>query len=141
MTTSMSTSAKNFNWLLSSFVESTIGVEEAIAVSSDGLLMAVSSNMDRAGADKLAAIVSGMRSLADGASRIMGKGALNHVIIEMNKGFLLVATISGGSSLGVTTSKSCDLGQIGYDMTLLIERVGGSLTPELVTELKNNLQL
>jgi predicted regulator of Ras-like GTPase activity (Roadblock/LC7/MglB family) len=137
----MSTSAKNFNWLLSSFVESTIGVEEAIAVSSDGLLMAVSSNMDRAGADKLAAIVSGMRSLADGASRIMGKGALNHVIIEMNKGFLLVATISGGSSLGVTTSKSCDLGQIGYDMTLLIERVGGSLTPELVTELKNNLQL
>ena len=141
MTTSMSTSAKNFNWLLSSFVESTIGVEEAIAVSSDGLLMAVSSNMDRAGADKLAAIVSGLRSLADGASRIMGKGALNHVIIEMNKGFLLVATISGGSSLGVTTSKSCDLGQIGYDMTLLIERVGGSLTPELVTELKNNLQL
>jgi predicted regulator of Ras-like GTPase activity (Roadblock/LC7/MglB family) len=137
----MSTSAKNFNWLLSSFVESTIGVEEAIAVSSDGLLMAVSSNMDRGGADKLAAIVSGLRSLADGASRIMGKGALNHVIIEMNKGFLLVATISGGSSLGVTTSKNCDLGQIGYDMTLLIERVGSSLTPELVTELKNNLQL
>jgi len=137
----MSTSAKNFNWLLSSFVESTIGVEEAIAVSSDGLLMAVSSNMDRAGADKLAAIVSGLRSLADGASRIMGKGALNHVIIEMNKGFLLVATISGGASLGVTTSKNCDLGQIGYDMTLLIERVGSSLTPELVTELKNNLQL
>jgi uncharacterized protein len=141
VTTSMSTSAKNFNWLLSSFVESTVGVEEAIAVSSDGLLMAVSSNMDRAGADKLAAIVSGLRSLADGASRIMGKGALNHVIIEMNKGFLLVATISGGSSLGVTTSKNCDLGQIGYDMTLLIERVGSSLTPELVTELKNNLQL
>ena len=139
--TSISTGAKNFNWLLSSFVENTAGVEEAIAVSSDGLLMAVSSNMDRAGADKLAAIVSGLRSLAEGASRLIGKGALNHVIIEMNKGFLLVATISGGSSLGVTASKGCDLGQIGYDMTLLIERVGTTLTPELVTELKNSLQL
>ena len=137
----MSTGAKNFNWLLSSFVENTVGVEEAIAVSSDGLLMAISSNMERGGADKLAAIVSGMRSLADGASRIIGKGGLNHVIIEMNKGFLLVATISGGSSLGVTTSKGCDLGQIGYDMTLLIERVGTTLSPELVTELKNSLQL
>ncbi len=141
MTTTLSTGAQNFNWLLSSFVDNTVGVEQAIAVSGDGLLMAISSTMERGSADKLAAIVSGMRSLADGASRIMGRGGLSQIIVEMYRGYLFVASINGGSALAVTTEKTCELGLVGYEMTLLIERVGAQLTPALVTELKNSLQL
>jgi uncharacterized protein len=135
----LSQDAQNINWLLSSFVESTNGVSQSIAVSSDGLLMAISSNLDRGSADKLAAIVTGMRSLSDGAARVLGKGGLNQVIIEMSDAYLFVAAISGGSSIGVVADRTCDLGLVGYEITMLVSRVGTQLTPELIAELKNSL--
>jgi uncharacterized protein len=135
----LSKDAQNINWLLSSFVDQTAGVGQSIAVSSDGLLMAISSNLDRASADKLAAIVTGMRSLADGASRVLGKGGLNQVIVEMSDAYLFVAAISGGSSIGVVADRSCDLGLVGYEITMLVSRVGNQLTPDLIAELKNSL--
>jgi uncharacterized protein len=141
MTTTLSSQVRNVNWLMTRFVSDTVGVEEAIAVSSDGLLMAISSNLDRGSADKLAAIVTGMRSLSDGASRVLGKGGVNQVLIEMRQAYLFIATISGGSSLGVVTAKNADLGLIGYEITLLVQRVGTQLTPELITELKNSLSM
>jgi uncharacterized protein len=139
MSSLISSQAKNVNWLMSSFVDNTVGVEQAIAVSSDGLLMAVSANMSRTDADTMGAIVSGMRSLSDGAARVMGKGGVSQVIVEMRSAYLFVAAISGGSALGVMTSKDCDLGVVGYEITMLVERVGSQLTPELVAELKNSL--
>ena len=135
----LSQDAQNINWLMSNFVASTAGVEQAIAVSSDGLLMAISSNLDRASADKLAAIVTGMRSLADGAARVLAKGGLNQVIVEMSDAYLFVAAISGGSSVGVVAGRNCDLGLVGYEITMLVSRVGNQLSPELIAELKNSL--
>ena len=70
-----STDVRNFNWLLSSFVESTSGVTDAVAVSSDGLLMAMSSSLERAGAEQLAAIIAGMTSLAESTARCFALGA------------------------------------------------------------------
>ena len=46
--TRVSTEAQNFNWLVSRFAQDTGGVIAAIAVSSDGLLIAMSSEFDRA---------------------------------------------------------------------------------------------
>lgn len=128
-----------FNWLLSSFAENTTGVDQAICVSADGLLMAMSDQLDRADGDKLAAIVSGLRSLSEGASRVMGRGGVNQVIVEMREGYLFVSSIGHGSSLGVLTAGSVDLGLVGYAMTLFVQRVGSQLSPELITELKNSL--
>lgn len=136
----LSVDARNVNWLLQKFSQETSGVEQAIAVSSDGLLMAVSANLPRASADRLAAIVSGMRSLADGTSRVLQSGAVHQVIIDMANAYLFVSAISGGSSLGVIAGKSADLGLVGYEMTLLVQRVGTVLTPELIVEMKQHLQ-
>jgi uncharacterized protein len=137
----LSAGARNVNWLLLSFVQNTVGVDQTIAVSADGLLMAISAELDRDSADRLAATITGMRALAEGASRQLNKGGVNQVIIEMGSAFLFVAAIGGGSSLGVVAAKSCDLGLVGYEMTLLVERVGAVLTPDLVAELKNSLQV
>ena len=46
-------------------VGATSGVTDAVAVSSDGLLMAMSSALERAGAEQLAAIIAGLTSLAE----------------------------------------------------------------------------
>src|SRR3954463_7331491 len=97
----LSSEAKTFNWLLDSFTSGTAGVVEAIAVSSDGLLMAMSAIKDRANAERLAAVVSGMTSLAGGITASYALGPMNRVIIDLAEGYLLVTAISSGSVLGV----------------------------------------
>jgi len=135
----LSDKANNVNWLMANFVRSTPGVDQAIAVSSDGLLIALSSHLERASADKLAAIITGMRALAHGAANELGKGQVLQVLVEMGNAYLFVSAISGGSTFGVVASRGCDLGLVGYEITLLVERVGAQLTPALITELKNAL--
>ena len=135
----LSTTASNVNWLLNQFASNTVGVEDALAVSSDGLLMALSSTMDRSSADRMAAIITGMRSLAEGSARLLRAGAVQQVIVELGTKFFFVASISGGAALGVVASKDCDLGHVGYEIALLVDRVGSQLTPELITELKNSV--
>ena len=133
--------AQDVNWLLDNFVANTAGVEQALGVSSDGLLMAISAQLGRADADKLAAMISGMTSLSLSASRLLSKGPLRQVITEFGHGYLMVSAISGGSCLGVITSAACDLGAVGYESTVLVQRIGQLLTPELITELKMSLVL
>jgi uncharacterized protein len=130
---------RNFNWLLNTFAEKTSGVSDAVAVSSDGLLMAMSSSLRRDSAEQLAAIISGLVSLGHGTSHCFGFDGLEQVIVAMRRGFLFVSSISDGSCLGVVASKGCDIGLVGYQTTLLVERVGGLLTPSLVTELKQGM--
>lgn len=135
----LSEDARNFNWLLNSFVERTTGVTDAVAVSSDGLLMALSSDLDRAGAEQLSAIISGFVSLGHSTSRCFRFDGLNQVIVSMNGGYLFVSSVSDGSCLGVIADRTCDIGLVGYQMTLLVERAGTVLTPGLVAELKGTV--
>jgi hypothetical protein len=134
-----SADAQQFNWLLANFVLHTDGVIDAVAVSSDGLLMAKSDGLDRVSADQLAAIVAGITGLARGASRRFGFDGLRLVMIEMNRGFLVVSAVSDGSCFGVLLAENCDVGLVGYEMSVLAERTGAVLTPQLVTELKSGL--
>ena len=131
--------AADFTWLLNKFATETAGVVDAIAVSSDGLLIAVSRLRDQADSERLAAIVSGITSLAAGASGNYGLGNLNKVIIDLEEGHLLVSAIGNGAVLGVVTSKEAKLGNIAYEMALFANRVGAALSPQLVLELKNNV--
>ena len=135
----LSPAAQNVNWMLDRFVENTDGVERAVGVSSDGLLMAISPPLSAADADKLAAMISGMTSLALSASRLLDKGALRQVIIELGGGFLMVSAIRDGSCLGVVTASGSDLGLVGYESAMLVHRVGALLTPDLISELKTSM--
>jgi predicted regulator of Ras-like GTPase activity (Roadblock/LC7/MglB family) len=131
--------ARSFTWMLNNFVEQTAGVTDAVAVSSDGLLMTMSSSLERAAAEQLAAIISGLVSLGKGTSTCFGFDGLEQVIVSMRRGFLLVSSISEGSCLGTVATKQANIGLVGYQTTLLVERAGQMLTPSLVAELRNDL--
>ena len=135
----LSTEAQNLNWLVTNFVERVPGVHEAVVVSSDGLPMAKSSGLDRDAADRFAAVASGLIGLAYGAAGRFGGGAVNEVIVEMENAFLFVTGISDGSSLAVVASSGCDVGLVGYEMALMVEKAGSVLTPELRAELQGAL--
>jgi predicted regulator of Ras-like GTPase activity (Roadblock/LC7/MglB family) len=49
-------------------------------------------------------------------------------VVEMNGGFLFLMSISDGSALATLASRTCDVGQVGYEMALLVDRVGNALT-------------
>jgi uncharacterized protein len=129
-----------FGWLLGNFVHGTDGVREAVAVSSDGLLVASSDGLSRTDADHLAAIVSSLATLGRSASRRYDFDGLKIIMIEMNRGFLIVSAIAGGSCLGVVADGECDLGVIGYETALLADRFGPLLTPTLISESRQHLQ-
>lgn len=128
--------ARNFNWLLSSFVEETAGVADAVAVSSDGLLIARSNTLDAEQSEQLCAIISGCASMAKAADRAMKAEGVERVIVAMQRGFLFVSAIADGSCLGVVASRDCDVGSVGYQTADLVARVGVLLTPALREELK-----
>jgi predicted regulator of Ras-like GTPase activity (Roadblock/LC7/MglB family) len=120
---------QDMGWLLSNFADSVAGIAHVVAVSADGLLLASSRNLPPERADQLAAITSGVVSLTDGASRMFNAGHVQQTIIEMDSGYLFLMTISDGSSMAVLAARSCDVGQVGYEMALLVERVGAALVP------------
>jgi predicted regulator of Ras-like GTPase activity (Roadblock/LC7/MglB family) len=119
----------DMGWLLSNFADSVAGIAHVVAVSADGLLLASSRDLPRDRADQLAAITSGVVSLTDGASRMFDAGAVQQTIIEMDSGYLFLMSISDGSSMAVLAARSCDVGQVGYEMALLVERIGAALVP------------
>jgi uncharacterized protein len=137
MTTTASTNARDFAWLLARFADETPGVEHALCVSADGLVMGASPRLSRATAERLAAVVSGIRSLADGAGRLLGQHDANQVIVELQSSFFFVVSVGDGSAMGVLASRvGTDMGQIGYEIALLVEQARSRLTPELASELK-----
>jgi predicted regulator of Ras-like GTPase activity (Roadblock/LC7/MglB family) len=135
----LSQAAQNLNWLITNFVERVPGIAHTIVVSSDGLLLAVSEGFPRDRADQLAAVASGLSSLTQGASRVFEGGTVTQTVVEMERGFLFIMSISDGSCLAVLASTACDIGLVGYEMALLVERAGEVLTPALRSELQGAL--
>jgi predicted regulator of Ras-like GTPase activity (Roadblock/LC7/MglB family) len=135
----ISVDAHSFNWLVGRFAYDTAGVVGAVAVSSDGLLIAMSPGMERDTADRLAAISSAMLSLAQGVSETYPLGRPDRVVIELTEGYMLVTTISAGCSLGALASTEASLGTIAYEMAVFANRANEVLTPRLIEELKHTV--
>jgi len=124
------------DWLLDDFVDRVPGAFSAAVVTADGLVLCVSAQIPSDSADQLAAITSGLASLSDGAAQFFAAGGVRQLIVEMDDGFLFVARVSDGSVLAMMCESSCDIGLVGYEMSLLIGRIGNVLTPELRARLR-----
>jgi predicted regulator of Ras-like GTPase activity (Roadblock/LC7/MglB family) len=135
----LSTEARNLNWLVSNYVDAVPGVKDAVVVSSDGLLIAMSDGVDRVAADRLSAVAAGLQSIARGAAGPLEGGPLQEVIVEYDRSILFVMSISDTSALAVSAARPCDVGLVGYEMAVLVERCASALTPALVAELQTSL--
>ena len=135
----LSSEARNLNWVVSNFVGGVPSVTQAVVVSSDGLLIAMSEALDRVAADRLAAVAAGLQSISRGAAAPLGGGAVQEIIVELEHAILFVMSVSETSALAVVASRPCDAGLIGYEMAVLVERCASALTPALVAELQTSL--
>ncbi|MDQ3762935.1 MAG: roadblock/LC7 domain-containing protein [Actinomycetota bacterium] len=133
------TQLQRFGWLVDDFVNRVPGVAHALVVSAEGMPLTASAHLPRDRADQLAAVASGLVSLAQGAARCFDAGRVVQTVVELKRGIMLLMSISDGSSLAVLAAPTCDIGLVGYEMTLLVDRVGQQLTPHLRAELHGAL--
>lgn len=135
------TETEQFAFLLNNFITQTVGVEDALAVSSDGIRLATSEGFPEATADQFGAITSGLSSLTLGAARLFAEENVHRVIIEMDRSYLLITNMTHGAVLGVVATKEADIGLVAYEMTLFAERAGRILTPATIAEMKNTINM
>ncbi len=119
------------DWLLASFLRGTPGVMHALVVSGDGLRIAASQNVGAQLGDQLSAAMSGLVSLANAGAQLVELGPMTQTIVELTAGHLFITHIAEGATLTVVASKECDMGMVGYEMTMLATRVGHALTPAI----------
>ncbi len=122
--TTEQTGTGELNWLLDELVYSMPTVRNALLLSNDGLAMAVSSGISGEEGEHLAAVASGLHSLAKGTGRHFNAGSVRQTMIELDGGFLFVVAAGGGTCLTLFAEADADIGLVAYEMARLINRVG-----------------
>jgi predicted regulator of Ras-like GTPase activity (Roadblock/LC7/MglB family) len=117
-------STQQLSWLITGLVERIPQARSALLLSADGLVRATTPDLAKDDADHLAAIASGLWSLASGAGRKFAKsGAVRQVGVEMDGALLFVGAAGFGTCIGVLAGDTADPGLIGYEMAQLVRSV------------------
>ncbi|WP_320784035.1 roadblock/LC7 domain-containing protein [Streptomyces sp. CRN 30] len=114
-------------WLLDDFIARVAHVRHALVLSGDGLVTGASTGLRREDAEHLAAVSAGLHSLARGSGRHFGAGEVRQTMIEFDEAMLFVTAAGEGSCLCVLSAAQADVGEIGYEMTRLVNQVGEHL--------------
>ncbi|MGF1427742.1 roadblock/LC7 domain-containing protein [Kitasatospora sp. LaBMicrA B282] len=128
--TAMNQTSGDLNWLLDDLVGRVASLRHAVILSGDGLPTAASQGLLREDAEHLAAVAAGLHSLAKGAGRYFEVGGVRQTMVELDEAFLFITAAGDGSCLAVLSDAESDIGQIAYEMALLVKRVGEHLGAE-----------
>lgn len=124
MTTTPRSAAGELGRLLDSLVDRIPGTRHALVLSDDGLPVARSTQLDRAGSEYLAAIAAGLQSLARGIGRRFAGGAVRQTVVELENMFLFVTAVGRGARLAVVATAAVDAGTVVYEMNVLVKQLG-----------------
>jgi predicted regulator of Ras-like GTPase activity (Roadblock/LC7/MglB family) len=114
-------------WLLRNLIESVPHARAAVLLSSDGLATAA-HGLDRDRADQLAAIASGLFSIARTAGAKFGNsGDVRQIVAELDDALLFVSAAGHRSLLTVLAGREADAGVLGYEMLQAVKGVGSFL--------------
>src|SRR5690606_6050034 len=117
----------DLDWLLDGLVDRVAGTRHAILLSDDGLVISRSRGIERADAERLAAIATGQQSLARGVGQLFNGGPVHQVIIELADLWLFVTAAGRGTHLAVVASQDVDAELMSVAMHTLIQQVGQKL--------------
>ncbi|MBE8523026.1 roadblock/LC7 domain-containing protein [Amycolatopsis sp. H6(2020)] len=126
----MNTTDHDLDWLLENLLSKTPGTRHALVLSKDGLKLCHTRGLTIDQADQLAAIASGIQSLAYGTSIEFGDGTggVRQSMTEFHGGMLFIVEAGEGAHLAVIADDDADVGLIGHNMNELVEQLGEYLT-------------
>jgi predicted regulator of Ras-like GTPase activity (Roadblock/LC7/MglB family) len=117
-------------WLMDDFVDRVVGIDRAVVLSSDGILIGRSSGLAADDGEHLSAVASAFQSLSRGAARRFEGGGVRQTMVEMDNSFLFVMAAGPGACLAALAVKTSDLGLVAYEMNRLVKRVGMLMTTQ-----------
>lgn len=117
---------RDLDFLLDDLVRTVTPVRQAVVLSDDGLLLA-SAAMSRDDGEHLAALASGIQSLAKGVGKRFDGGPPQQTVIDMPHASLLVTAAGSGACLAVLTAEDPDIGLVAYEMAMLVKRAAKHL--------------
>ncbi|WP_326701461.1 roadblock/LC7 domain-containing protein [Streptomyces sp. NBC_01754] len=118
---------RGLDWLLDDLTSRVESIRHALVLSNDGLVTGASAGLAREDAEHLAAVSSGLQSLARGSGRHFRAGRARQTMVEFDEALLFVTAAGDGSCLCVLSAAEADVGLIAYEMTLMVNRVGEHL--------------
>jgi predicted regulator of Ras-like GTPase activity (Roadblock/LC7/MglB family) len=112
---------QDVGWLLRTLIDRVPHTRSAVLLSSDGLTTAA-EGLDQDSADRLAAIASGLFSIARSAGAQFGEsGGVRQVVAELDDTLLFVSSAGFGSMLTVLAGREADAGVLGYEMSQFVK--------------------
>jgi predicted regulator of Ras-like GTPase activity (Roadblock/LC7/MglB family) len=121
---------RDLDWLLDRLVDQVAGTRHAIVLSDDGLVVSQSKGLDRADAERLAAISTGQQSLARGVGEVFGGGGVRQIIVELADLWLFISAAGQGTHLAVLADQEVDAEVMAVAMHTLVLQVGRHLGAE-----------
>lgn len=115
---------QELDWLLANMAQTVDGVQAAVILSPDGLTLGRSPGLQEADAEQLAALAAGAASLAYGTAMKFGGGDVHQTIFEMDTLLLFITPAGRGTSVALLADAEADAGQIAYELSVLVKRVG-----------------
>lgn len=114
-------------WLLDQMVDGVPEMLHAVLLSGDGLAIAHSRDVQQDDAEQLAAMASGLHSLAVGVQQRFNGGQVRQTVIQSEKRYVLVAEAGAGARVAVLASNTVDAGMMAYQAHTLVQKVGDYL--------------
>jgi predicted regulator of Ras-like GTPase activity (Roadblock/LC7/MglB family) len=102
----------------------------AILLSADGLLMAHSERISRDDADRHAAGMSGLQSLARNTAEFCGDPSTpwQQTVSEFDGGYVFLVAAGPGAYLAVSATERVDMEAVSFRLQELVQRLGKELT-------------
>jgi predicted regulator of Ras-like GTPase activity (Roadblock/LC7/MglB family) len=115
--------APDLAWLLRGLAEEVPVIRGSVLLSSDGMMKAT-HGMDRASAEHLAALASGLFSMARSAgTKFDNNNEVRQVVAELKQSQLFISWAGFNSVLAVLARGDGDPAVIGFEMARLIKAV------------------
>ncbi|WEH37875.1 roadblock/LC7 domain-containing protein (plasmid) [Streptomyces sp. AM 4-1-1] len=116
------------SWILNDLVNFP-GARNAVVLSSDGLTVGSSDQVDRELADRVSAIASGMQSLSQrGAAFVQDEPTpWEQTMVSFTGGFLFILTAAEGAYLVASATSDVDIEAFSYRMRKTIDSLGPAL--------------
>jgi predicted regulator of Ras-like GTPase activity (Roadblock/LC7/MglB family) len=101
----------------------------AVLLSADGLLIAHSQRIERDDADRHAAGMAGLQSLARSTAEFCGNSRTTwrQTVSEFDGGYVFLVAAGPGAYLAVSTSEHVDMEAVSFRLQELVQRLGKEL--------------
>lgn len=126
---------ETIQWLLDQMVDAVPEMLYAVLLSGDGLAIAHSRGATQEDAEQLAAMATGLHSLAVGVQRRFDGGQVQQTVVQSERRYVFVAEAGNLARVAVLATSKVDAGMMAFQAHTVVQKVGDHLSaaPRTIT--------